>query len=131
MNTADRSMALVDRAMRRRFDFVPVFPGRQPLTGILRGWLAANAIAPTAADLPDALNAMLDEPETAVGPSYFMNERARTRNGLERIWRTAIPLLEERFASGDVDVHVTYSLDRLLARAGTGIDTSAPASRFH
>ena len=120
MNTADRSIALVDQAMRRRFDFVPLFPGREPLVGMLRGWLAANAIPATAADLLDALNNMLGEPESAVGPSYFMNERARTRAGLERIWRTAIiPLLEERFAGGDVDVHGRYALERVLGRIGT------------
>lgn len=122
MNTADRSIALVDQAMRRRFDFVPLFPGREPLVGMLRGWLAANAIPATAADVLDALNGMLGEPESAVGPSYFMSERARTRPGLERIWRTAIiPLLEERFAGGDVDVHGRYTLERVLAQVDTGI----------
>jgi len=121
MNTADRSIALVDQAMRRRFDFVPLFPGREPLVGMLRGWLKANAMPATAADLLDALNVMLGEPESAIGPSYFMSERARTRVGLERIWRTAIiPVLEERFAGGDVDVHDRYSLERVLARIGTG-----------
>jgi len=121
MNTADRSIALVDQAMRRRFDFVPLFPGREPLVGMLRGWLKANAMPATAANLLDALNVMLGEPESAIGPSYFMSERARTRVGLERIWRTAIiPLLEERFAGGDVDVHGRYSLERVLARIGTG-----------
>src|SRR5207245_2216389 len=77
----------------------------------------------TAADVLDALNAMLGDPESAVGPSYFMSERARTRAGLERIWRTAImPLLEERFAGGDVDVHDLYSLKRVLAQIENGID---------
>ncbi len=104
MNTADRSIALVDQAMRRRFDFVPLFPGRVPLVGMLRDWLVANAIPNSVGALLDTLNTMLGEPESAVGPSYFMNERSRTRPGLERIWRTAIlPLLEERFAGGDIE----------------------------
>jgi 5-methylcytosine-specific restriction protein B len=126
MNTADRSIALVDQAMRRRFDFVPLFPGKAPLTAMLRDWLAANAIPATAADLLDELNGRLGDPESAVGPSYFMSERARTLAGLERIWRTAIiPLLEERFAGSGVDVHTEYALDALL-KAGT--DGGAPAS---
>jgi 5-methylcytosine-specific restriction protein B len=128
MNTADRSIALVDQAMRRRFDFVPLFPGREPLIGMLRGWLSANAITDTAADLLDTLNALLGEPESAVGPSYFMNERSRTPAGLERIWRTSIfPLLEERFAGGDTDVHDTYSFERVSAKIKTGISASPPA----
>ncbi|WP_430781395.1 AAA family ATPase [Actinoplanes sp. G11-F43] len=117
MNTADRSIALVDQAMRRRFDFVPLFPGRSPLVAMLRDWLTANAIPATAADLLDTLNAMLGDPESAIGPSYFMSERARTDAGLQRIWRTAIlPLLEERFAGSGVDVHTKYALAPLLAR---------------
>jgi 5-methylcytosine-specific restriction protein B len=95
---------------------------------MLRGWLAANAIPDTAADLLDTLNAMLGEPDSAVGPSYFMSERSRTPAGLERIWRTAIfPLLEERFAGGDVDVYDTYALQRVLAKMKTGAGMSAPA----
>jgi len=125
MNTADRSIALVDQAMRRRFDFVPLFPGRPPLVAMLRDWLAANAIPATAADLLDALNTMLGEPESAVGPSYFMSERARSRDGLERIWRTAIiPLLEERFAGGGVDVHAKYSLPAMLAQLKARTDVA-------
>jgi 5-methylcytosine-specific restriction enzyme B len=117
MNTADRSIALVDQAMRRRFDFVPLFPGREPLVGMLRRWLADNAISRIPADLLDALNGMLGDPDTAIGPSYFMTDRARTEAGLRRIWQTAIlPLLEERFAGGEVDVHSVYSLDNLLTK---------------
>ncbi|BEL03978.1 hypothetical protein Q0Z83_021690 [Actinoplanes sichuanensis] len=134
MNTADRSIALVDQAMRRRFDFVPLFPGQTPLTTMLRDWLAANAIPATAADLLDTLNSRLGDPESAVGPSYFMSERARTDAGLERIWRTAIiPLLEERFAGSGVDVHAEYALASLLdqlkkARGGsTSASSTGPA----
>jgi 5-methylcytosine-specific restriction protein B len=129
MNTADRSIALVDQAMRRRFDFVPLFPGQAPLKAMLRDWLAANAIPATAADLLDALNSRLGDPESAVGPSYFMSERARTSAGLQRIWRTAIiPLLEERFAGSGVDVHAEYALATLLNQLKEGTGGSASAS---
>ena len=40
MNTADRSIALIDAAMRRRFHFVPFFPHEGMMKDLLRRWLA-------------------------------------------------------------------------------------------
>ena len=97
MNTADRSIALVDLALRRRFYFVEFRPDEEPVKGVLRRWL--RAMAPDmewVADVVDDANAKLaDCPHIAIGPSYFMRE-GLTEEGFERIWNHSIrPYLAE------------------------------------
>lgn len=116
MNTADRSIALVDAAMRRRFAFVPFFPTEQPIDGLLRRWLHHQGLPPTAAELLEELNRRLGDSEIAVGPSYLMTPRAATETGLDRIWRSSIlPLLEEHFYGADTDVPRRFGLPALHA----------------
>lgn len=115
MNTADRSIALVDAAMRRRFAFLPLHPSEAPTSGILRSWLRATNRPLVIADLLDTLNALIDDEEFKIGPSYFMRDAVFEEKGLERVWRTAIlPLLEE-FHYGDrgTNVQARYGLDAL------------------
>lgn len=123
MNTADRSIALVDAAMRRRFYFQSLFPGEPPLVDMLRLWLADRQLPADRADLLDELNRRIGDRDAAVGPSYLMTPRAATKDGLARIWKTAIlPLLEERHVGDGVDVRARYGLDVLwkaLADGGT------------
>jgi 5-methylcytosine-specific restriction protein B len=128
MNTADRSIALVDAAMRRRFAFVPFFPSEPPVAGLLRRWLHRQSMPADAADLLDELNRRLGDAEIAVGPSYLMTPRAATDAGRERIWRTSIlPLLEEHFYGADTDVAARFGLGS-LARAIPGPAPSPPPS---
>ena len=97
MNTADRSIALVDLALRRRFHFVEFHPAKPPVNGLLRRWLGRNAPDMTwVADVVERANRELNDRQAAVGPSYFM------RDGLDEemvdlIWEhNVLPYIEER-----------------------------------
>ncbi len=130
MNTADRSIALMDAALRRRFYFAPFFSGQPPVRGLLRRWLQRhNPEMDWLADLVDLTNERLGDRHLDVGPSYFMSngeelDEARVR----RIWRRAvIPYIEEQFF-GDEDRLAEFEFDRLkanLPHAADGISTSA------
>jgi hypothetical protein len=121
MNTADRSIALVDSALRRRFYFYPFVPLESPVRDVLGAWLEENGYEDEPARLLDTLNAALHEAlpddDFAFGPSYFM-----PRDGppdLERVWRYAIhPLLEERFygARQSAELEQDFGLAAMRAR---------------
>ena len=114
MNTADRSIALVDAAMRRRFAFVPLHPADEPVRGLLSRWLARQGMPAEPAELLAALNRRITDADFAVGPSYLMRSNVNTEQGVERVWRTAIlPLLEELHFGDGVDVAGTYGLAAL------------------
>ncbi len=99
MNTADRSIALVDAALRRRFHFVPFFPDDGEMEGLLRRWLE-HAKQPTwIADLVEHVNGKLVEelggPDLQLGPSYFMQPEIEA--ALPQIWKYNIePLIQDQ-----------------------------------
>jgi len=96
MNTADRSIALVDLALRRRFYFVEFHPDKWPIQGMLRRYLGPNSIG-WVADVVDKANEMLsDDPNAAIGPSYFMKPEL-DEAAIRRIWKYGVlPYIEER-----------------------------------
>lgn len=105
MNTADRSIALVDAALRRRFHFVRLFPGEGPLDGFLERWLRANRPEMVAvAGWVDALNRELRDRlgmHLQVGHSYF-TRKDLSEPVLRRVWEYDImPLLEDQFFGRD------------------------------
>jgi 5-methylcytosine-specific restriction protein B len=114
MNTADRSIALVDAAMRRRFSFVALHPSEEPVRGLLGRWLAREQRDDLPARLLLALNERIEDPEFKVGPSYLMRPAVHLDGGLERVWRRAIlPLLEEHHYGDGTDVGKRYGLSSL------------------
>ena len=116
MNTADRSIALIDAALRRRFYFIEFFPDRWPIDGLLKRWLGAKQPDMSwVADVVDLANQELGERHLAVGPSHFMKE-GLTQEWVEMIWKHAvIPYLEEHFF-GQPDRIEGFQLDRLRKR---------------
>jgi DNA polymerase III delta prime subunit len=116
MNTADRSIALVDSALRRRFYFVGFVPNREPVKSVLRKWLERHELDPEPAALLDKLNETIGEEDFAIGPSYFMTPDG-SQPRLERAWEHALkPLLEEHFYGAGRDVEVEFGLASLRRR---------------
>ena len=122
MNTADRSIALVDLALRRRFSFVDFDVHEEPVKGLLRRWLRENGLGDMewVADVVDRANEKLDDRHAAIGPSYFMKpglDEARVK----RIWKhDVLPYIEERLF-GEQDRLSEFDLDQLRR-------TTAPSS---
>ncbi|NEA24766.1 AAA family ATPase [Actinomadura bangladeshensis] len=117
MNTADRSIALVDAAMRRRFWFAELHPDEPPTNEILLRWLRKEGLGDEPARLLAELNGRIEDRDFKIGPSYLMRESAATEAGLARIWRTQIlPLLEEHHYGDGTDVQARYGLDALRRR---------------
>jgi len=100
MNTADRSISLVDAAIRRRFSFVELHPSEDPVRGLLDRWSTARGHDISRGDLLRRLNERIGDLDRdfQVGPSYLMGAAARTPAGLARIWEHDIlPLLDEHY----------------------------------
>jgi 5-methylcytosine-specific restriction protein B len=118
MNAADRSVALLDQALRRRFSFLDMPPD----AAVLARWLqfhtppAGAAFAERVLNLFKRLNARLRAdlgPQGQIGHSYFMVpdlDEARLR----LIWQHHVrPLLEEHFAAQPGRL-ANYDIDKLL-----------------
>ena len=124
MNTADRSIALVDLALRRRFYFVEFHPDNEPVGGVLRRFLQAKKPEMEwVANVVDHANELLrDDRHAAIGPSYFMNLNLDD-DMVERIWiHSVLPYIEERKFGGE-RVAEEFSLGTLRDTARGTDDT--------
>ena len=130
MNTADRSIALVDLALRRRFYFVEFHPDKDPVKGLLHRYLSDKSTdMGWIANVVDEANKRLsDEPQAAVGPSHFMKEDL-DEDRVRRIWKYGVlPYIEERLFGQDEERLADFDLDvlRRAVFAGGGGESSTP-----
>ncbi|MGH3292110.1 MAG: AAA family ATPase [Trebonia sp.] len=120
MNTADRSIARIDNAMRRRFAFIELDPRIPPVRGLLSRWLVKHDLPNDSGLLLEALNDRLGDADAAIGPSYLMRTSIYQRpDGLDRVWQYEImPLLEDLFY-GQADLLDKYGLEGLRRAIGS------------
>jgi 5-methylcytosine-specific restriction protein B len=108
MNTADRSLALLDTALRRRFEFIPVMPDARDEPGAPLHGLRVTA-GEKIIDIPRLLAAInqrieaLYDRDHSIGHAYFTS-LAKAPDGDERLVALTntfsnriLPLLEEYF----------------------------------
>lgn len=120
MNTADRSLAVVDTALRRRFDFIEMMPDL--------GQLKHKKVEDIdVARMLEAINLRIEhlyDREHTIGHSFFMHLQPQARIAdLARIFRNnVLPLLEEYFYEdwekidkvlGNVGIYRSQSSDKL------------------
>ncbi len=129
MNTADRSIALVDLALRRRFAFVDFNPHEKPISDVLGWWLQTNNLVKFTwlAELVLNTNIKLQGySAAAIGPSYFMNNTLLDNSDVERIWKhEVLPYIGEQFF-GDSKKASEFQLDSLKkANSNSGLSDAA------
>jgi 5-methylcytosine-specific restriction protein B len=99
MNTADRSIALMDVALRRRFEFEEVMPDAAALRKVLGARVDNSAFVDLVVDLFETLNRrirFLHDREHQLGHAYLM--AATSPEELRRVLRDRlVPLLQEYF----------------------------------
>ena len=114
MNTADRSLALVDFALRRRFHAFRLDPDREVLSSFL------GADGQLAVEMFDLIQKEVDNSDFAPGHSYWMGESDTSVENLNRIWTYDLrPYLEEYwFESRTRLTELDQAVTKLLGEEG-------------
>ena len=124
MNTADRSIAMVDLALRRRFYFVEFNPHDGPVKNVLREYLARHSPGVEwVARVVDRANTLLDDWDAAIGPSYFMSKEGLGDDDVARIWKYSVrPYIEERLFGQGGERMADFELGRLRSAVARNAD---------
>ncbi|MCY3689492.1 MAG: AAA family ATPase [Gammaproteobacteria bacterium] len=123
MNTSDRTIALVDLALRRRFAFVEFDPHQEPIRGLLSRWMQARTSGKVEwlVDLVASANDKLKNYGSAIGPSYFMREHIDDEI-IDSVWSHEVfPYINEQFF-GDPEKAAGFQLDALKESTKDGSD---------
>jgi len=111
MNTADRSIALMDTALRRRFEFIEMMPNEKLLTGIVIDGIEVK-------EMVEKMNQRIEvlyDREHTLGHAFFMpltNEEKATINNLASIFKNKIiPLLQEYFYEDYEKIMLVLGID--------------------
>ena len=98
MNTADRSLAVVDFALRRRFSWYTLYP--QAIKDIAKDRIFHKDLFNTISDMFDKY-ANDDELNLQPGQSYFITDKSNADELMkERLVYEIMPLMKEYFAEG-------------------------------
>jgi 5-methylcytosine-specific restriction protein B len=140
MNTADRSIAMIDAALRRRFHFIPFAPHEGPLSGVLRRWLKDNGEPAWVASMVDRVNeqlkVLLRGSHLLIGHSHFMVGGAGASKPvvlnderLRRIWDYGIyPFIEDQL-HGKPEKLAGFTWDAVRKAYGPGTASAAEAQQ--
>lgn len=116
MNTADRSIASIDAALRRRFYIHDLRPEEAPLNEVLGRWLTKQESDLTwLPALLSTANDQIGDEDQHIGPSHFL-KRALTEERARHAWQhTVLPTLREHFY-GQTDRIDEFDFDALKSR---------------
>ncbi|WP_044173583.1 McrB family protein [Flectobacillus major] len=108
MNTADKSIALLDIALRRRFEFTALYPD-------------SSKVSPNYQTFFESLNEQIVAKkgiDFTIGHSYFMTKNGEELDFVKTMNKKVIPLLNEYFYNAKDNKLVAELIEKAIAKAG-------------
>ena len=108
MNTADKSIALLDIALRRRFEFTALYPD-------------SSKVSPKCKTFFESLNEQIIAKkgiDFTIGHSYFMTKNGEELDFIKTMNKKVVPLLSEYFYNAKDNRIVVELVEKAIAKAG-------------